>query len=404
MYIFILHFSFYIIHFTFNRTGRKIFMNTSYGYRPGKGHFKAIRRVEHRLKNERKTWTAHRDIDNFFDTLNQDLLLNQFSELVDGDELLIKLVALWLRMGLVDKKGRWHNVESGVRQGHVISPLLDEFASKLNIGWIRYADDYLIQDYTKEGVEIADTQIIDFLKDKLSLKVNNNTNAISDIQNGFTFLGVYFCGDKRAIAQHKMDKIQKKIAWLFSEKNPKSLESIVEQLLQMIDGWRRHYGFLNPTDQFSKIQQVIENKFISFASGRIKNGQWSKNLPNIQFPLLIADNDLSAGSKRMKYLWQEALRISNTSQIQEIKKIADKEVSKRRRKYHREHTQNTDLVITTPGYFIGKRSERIIVRKKQQIVSEMPAIRLTGLTIGGKGVSLSSDVVELCISKEIYIH
>jgi CRISPR-associated protein Cas1 len=44
----------------------KIFLDTSYGYRPGKGHYKAIRRVEHNLRCGHKRWAVHHDIDNFF--------------------------------------------------------------------------------------------------------------------------------------------------------------------------------------------------------------------------------------------------------------------------------------------------------------------------------------------------
>lgn len=391
----------------------KIFLDTSYGYRPGKGHYKAIRRVEHNLNNERRIWIAHRDIDNFFDTLNHNLLLSQFSELVKGESVLTELVALWCRMGLVDKNGRWRNVEAGVRQGHVISPLLanlylhplDEFVSRLNVRWVRYADDYLIQGRSKDEVENADVQIINFLKSRLSLWVNNTPNPISNIENGFTFLGVYFCGEKRSIAQHKADKIQRKITWTLSDKNSDSLETVIQHITQMVDGWRRHYGFLNPTEQFSKIQHQLENAFITFASKKIKKGQWDSNIPeNMYFPSLIVDNDPFAGFKKMRSLWQEALKINSNQKFEEIKKTADKKVSKRRRKFRREYAQNADLVVTTPGCFIGKRGERIIVRKNQQIVAEMPAIRLNGLTVGAKGTSLSGDVIELCMNKNIYIH
>lgn len=37
---------------------------------------------------------------------------------------MVGLVALWCRMGLVEKNGQWRNVHAGVRQGGVISPLL----------------------------------------------------------------------------------------------------------------------------------------------------------------------------------------------------------------------------------------------------------------------------------------
>ena len=62
------------------------------------------------------------------------------------------------------------------------------------------------------------------------------------------------------------------------------------------------------------------------------------------------------------------------------------------------------MTVTTPGHFIGKRSERIVVRHNQKIITEMPAIRLSGLTLASRGVSISGDVVDLCMEKDIYIH
>lgn len=265
----------------------KIFLDTSYGYRPGKGHYKAIRRVEHNLTNQHMTWSVRRDVDNFFDTLDHNKLLSAFSDLVRGETVLIELVALWLKMGLVEKSGRWRNVESGVRQGHIISPLLanlylhplDSFVSGFNIAWVRYADDYLIQCNSREEAERFDSETILFLRKELSLDVNNEEHPINDIENGFTFLGVSFKGEKRSIAPEKMGKIQRKISWLLSEKNRE-----------------------------------------------------------------------------------------------------------------------------TPGHFVGKRSERVIVRKDRQIITEMPALKLTGLTICARGNSISGDVIELCMGKDITVN
>ena len=192
----------------------KIFSDCSYAYRPGKGHYKAIRRIDHSLNNRKRTWAIPRDIDNFFDTLNHQRLIEQFSGLVNGEPVMIELVALWCRMGLVEKNGRWRNVEAGVRQGGVISPLLanlylhplDEYAAKQEIDWIRYADDYLILCDSREKAASTDAKIEGFLKDSLGLRLNHSENSPKHIDEGFTFLGVRFCGKERTIAPKKDGK------------------------------------------------------------------------------------------------------------------------------------------------------------------------------------------------------
>ena len=181
-------------------------------------------------------------------------------------------------------------------------------------------------------------------------------------------------------------------------------QEIVHELTKMFDGWKRYYGFLNPIDQFSQIDKRIEKAFISFAANRIKKGHWKDGLPEgLQFPMLVADNNQDE-FKKMQSIWQQAVRISRPANVEKIKKAIDVRVSKRRRQYHRERSQETDLIVTTPGHFIGKRGERVIVRINQNLVTEVPAIRLTGLTIGARGVAISGDVIELCMDKDIYIH
>lgn len=390
----------------------KMFLDTSYGYRPGKGHYKAIRRVEHNLINQRMTWAVRRDIDNFFDTINHDNLLAAFSSLVNGESVLTELIALWLRMGLVDKSGRWRNIEAGVRQGHIISPLLanlylhpiDVFASSFNAGWVRYADDYLIQCKTREDAERLDSEVIAFLKKELSLNVNKDECPISSIEAGFTFLGIMFQGDKRAISQGKIEKIKKKISWLLSDKNRETAESVIKRLSKKIDGIKRYYGFLNTVEQFSEIDIFIEKTFKSFVEKKISKGQWADKPPEgLEYPLLIK-KDASAGLRKIRDIWTQAKKGTAPNLIESTKKEADKLTSKRRRQYCRERSQTGDMFILTPGHFIGKRSERIIVRKDRKVVTEMPALKLTGLTISARGTAISGDVIELCMEKDIAIH
>lgn len=388
------------------------FLDCSYAYRQGKGHYKAIRRVEHSLTNRKKTWAVQRDIDNFFDTLNHDRLIAQFSELVDGEPILTELVALWCRVGLVEKNGRWRDIQAGVRQGHIISPLLanlylhplDEFATSLKTDWIRYADDYLILGDSNEDVSSSDVKIMRYLKDELSLILNDDKGALHHINEGFTFLGIRFCGKDRVIDPKKIEKMKKKVRWILTKKNMEDPERIISDLTKTIQGWQRHYDFLNSTEQFSQIDKLIEGEFLSLATFKIKEGLWKPILhEGLQFPSLTMNSSIDS-LKKMENLWRQAVRTSESSDVNKLKHTADVKISRRRRSYRREHGQSGDLIITTPGHFIRKRGERIVVTNKQSIVTEIPIIKLTGLTLSSRGVALSGDVIDLCTQKGIYIH
>jgi len=389
----------------------KLFLDTSYGYRQGKGHYKALRRVEHNLTNAKCSWVVNRDIDNFFDTLNHQKLLNRFSELVAHDERLVELVALWCRMGIVDKAGKWRNVQAGIRQGQVISPLLanlylhplDEFAASQGWAWVRYADDYLIMTRSQSEAETADQVAIEFLNKKLSLEVNPGDGAVSSLEKGFDFLGVRFHGNTRSIAPDKIGKIEKKIKWHLCGKNKASLEGVLDRLEQMVQGWLRYYAFLSPTEEFEKFDLLIQEHVQSLAAQRISREAWDKNLPEgLTLPRLLEHHDLNAPRNALETLWRKAIELSEEKE--KPLNTADKKVSGQRRRFRRERSASGEVFVLNPGCFVGKQSHRIIVRKERRIIAEIPVIKLKCLTVAVHGIAMSSDVINLCVEKGIPIH
>jgi CRISPR-associated protein Cas1 len=59
--------------------------------------------------------------------------------------------------------------------------------------------------------------------------------------------------------------------------------------------------------------------------------------------------------------------------------------------------------VTTPGSFLGKASQRLVVRRERRTVCETPVERLTSVTIEGFGASLSADAVALCAAHRVPI-
>jgi CRISP-associated protein Cas1 len=61
-------------------------------------------------------------------------------------------------------------------------------------------------------------------------------------------------------------------------------------------------------------------------------------------------------------------------------------------------TENgSQLFVSGFGLFIGKKSERIVVRQGKSVCAQVPFMRLQEIIIASKGISLSSDLIEeLC--------
>lgn len=101
----------------------KLFLGNSYGYRPGKGAVKAIRRALSERQRKGLEWGLKLDIDNFFDNVNHQILESRLEALISDAEIK-RLVMLSMKMGVVSKSMKWQDVTKGLPQGAVLSPLL----------------------------------------------------------------------------------------------------------------------------------------------------------------------------------------------------------------------------------------------------------------------------------------
>lgn len=54
----------------------------------------------------------------------------------------------------------------------------------------------------------------------------------------------------------------------------------------------------------------------------------------------------------------------------------------------------SQLLVSGFGLFIGKKSERVVVKQGKKVLAQVPLLRLQEIVIGSRGVSLSSDLIE----------
>ena len=71
----------------------KLFKKNSYGYRPGKGHSKAIGFTRNISQNKKCKFILRLDIDNYFDTINHELLFKRMYPIIADDEV-FKLISV----------------------------------------------------------------------------------------------------------------------------------------------------------------------------------------------------------------------------------------------------------------------------------------------------------------------
>lgn len=418
----------------------RLFLNCSYGYRPGKGPQRAIARVNHYVMHEKRSWVAVADIDDFFGSIKQDLLLDLLRPIVE-DEAIIRLTELWLKMGRVDGRGRWNDVYSGVSQGGVISPLLanlylhsfDQAMTQRNYGLVRYADDFVLLCSDRTEAEKALIEATQVLERELHLRLNPNPRPVASLEDGFGFLGIYFRGQEKLIEQQKIEGAQRRLNQLASEVSEANLGRKIRDFNEKIAGWRRYYGTIVGKEELMKLEgiasrgltQLLCNAYKRDALKSIAEGEASlgcvetlmerRQKERVRW---IAEQvreawrqykeDLKARTRRQPSPHGNA-RPANPKQTGNGVAIENKAglgvaaaVRKRRRDHERHMAHISELVLNTPGCFLGKTSQRVVVRgRDRKNMWEVPSFRLTGITIASKGVALSADVIDHCAEKDI---
>lgn len=63
-----------------------------------------------------------------------------------------------------------------------------------------------------------------------------------------------------------------------------------------------------------------------------------------------------------------------------------------------------NLIINNYGSFIGKKSERLVVKENGKVVQEVPFFDLTQVTVTTGGASLSSDAIKMCMEHGVQIN
>lgn len=175
----------------------KIFSEYSYGFRPNRSCHDAIRQALEYL-NDGCEWVIDIDIEQFFDKVNHDKLIQILREQVN-DSGVLNLIRKYLKAGAMEK-GIIKATKTGVPQGGPISVILsnvyldklDKELEQRGLRFVRYADDVLIFTKSEIAANRVMASISSWTERKLFLKVNATKSKVARPMRskylGFTFL------------------------------------------------------------------------------------------------------------------------------------------------------------------------------------------------------------------------
>ena len=380
----------------------RLFVKNSYGYRPDKGHTKAIRYAWHCCRQESCAFALRLDIDNYFDTIDHELLFRRMLPVV-GDEEVARLIRLSVQMGVVNKRMQWENSERGVPQGGVLSPLLanlylhafDQFVLTKSDGYVRYADDFIIFCPTKENAEQLLESARTFLKERLKLTLNEP--SITEVKEGVEFLGITLYPDKLRLSEKKLSELLEKIKsldWQETHFDAKGLRSL--------QGIKRYYATLLPEEYLLRFDEALEQRLRQIIQERWRLIPDKKVLEvalgSIEF---YGETHITKMDALNKELLGSYTDFRAEHERQQDKDQNARIVKQRKAEYRKKENEGTELIVSSPGVFIGVSQRGLTLKSygKQQPLP--PANNLQHVLVIGEGVSLSSNVIAYCMERRI---
>lgn len=180
----------------FNEQLDSIFSINAFAYRPEKGVTAAVEQAASYLEAG-FSWVAELDIHDYFNTIDQDLLMTKLSGLIQ-DRALISLISEYMKCD-VDNGDELTTVTKGLITGSPISPILsniylnefDHLLDSRNCRFVRYGDDVNIYCRTYEDALQEKKHAEAYLTGTLKLEINEQKSGVF---NGLTrrFLGYSF--------------------------------------------------------------------------------------------------------------------------------------------------------------------------------------------------------------------
>lgn len=238
------------IHQELNRYYEPYFSENSYGFRVGRNAHQAILKASEYIK-EGKEWIVDIDLEKFFDKINHDRLMQRLSKGI-GDKRLLKLINAYLKAGIMEG-GLMEQRIAGTPQGSPLSPLLsnivlDELDRELERrghSFCRYADDCNIYVKSKKAGERVLESMIDFIENKLKLKVNREKSGVrhcSDVKFlGYTLLS----GGGIRVADKSIERLKDRIREITRRNRGNKFEQLIKELNAVIIGWSNYFYLAN---------------------------------------------------------------------------------------------------------------------------------------------------------------
>lgn len=241
------------------------FSEYSFGFRKGKSAHQAVKTAQ-KFVTDGKNVTLSIDFKQCFDMINHDLLINQLRNRI-SDKRVIRLIALFLRAGIMDGNQLSANTK-GTPQGGPLSPLLmnifldqlDKWLTNRGFSFVRYADDLTVFLGSPRAAHRLFENLVTFAENTLKLPINQDKSAVNSLYT--SILGFRLkCDGQLSISKENIRSLKYKAKRLTKRNLAWSIPFITKRLNSILRGWFHYFKIASAKRIFRELDSWIKRRF-----------------------------------------------------------------------------------------------------------------------------------------------
>jgi len=382
-----------------------VFSDRSFAYRPGRSARGAVSEVL-AFPGLGEGWTIIADIASYFDTIDHHLLLAKVREHV-ADETFVRLIESWIANPSLSD-GQEDRPRRGVPQGAPISPILanlcltplDRWMEERGVQYVRYADDFVAVCATEDQAGRLVASLEKFLGKELSVALKPAKTQFVHVKDGFEFLGFSINDEGARIPAARLDEARRSVADLLAGPGPDP--EVLTRLDAYVRGFRNYFDLGLP--EMSAQLEALEADRIrqlcawararklepALATGHTERFWLADALPHPPPGAYAQEPDIDVPPASLPHAPP-----SPTTSLQEVDRRTA-EVRRRAAASGRPVAVNAGghLEIFGFGAYAALEEERLVIRRKHELIFEAPVEVLRTIQVDSYGMTISTPLLE----------
>lgn len=244
------------------------FSDASFGFRPGRGTHRAVKRMQEHVASGRG-WVVDVDLEKFFDRVNHDVLMARVARRVK-DKRILRLIRRYLRAGMM-VDGLAPPREEGTPQGGPASPLLsnillddlDKELERRGHAFVRYADDCNVYVRSEAAGERVMASMKCFLWQRLRLKVNIAKSAVGRPWER-KFLGYTVTRQPKKprlkVAPQSERRLRTKLKPILSAGRGRALVEVIRWINPHLERWKNYFKLVETQGAYAEMDKWVRRR------------------------------------------------------------------------------------------------------------------------------------------------